>query len=96
MNNHLDEVQREGDWGGLEGIEVDRNKIIYGKNLNDSSDEMVNESFNGKVNEMKADLVVETDLLNQHDSRSMLLIQQAHEKWETLYPLALYSTAQKG
>ena len=96
MNNHLDEVQREGDWGGLEGIEVDHNKIIYGKNLNDSTDEMVNESYNGKVNEMKADLVVETDLLNQYDSRSMLSIQQAHEKWETLYPLALYSTAQKG
>lgn len=96
MNNHLDEVQREGDWGGLEGIKVDRNKIIYGKNLNDSSDEMVNESFDGKVNEMKADLVVEIDLLNQHDSRSMLSIQQAHEKWETLYHLALYSTAQKG
>ena len=75
---------------------MDRNKIIYGKNLNDSSDEMVNESFDGKVNEMKADLVVEIDLLNQHDSRSMLSIQQAHEKWETLYLLALYSTAQKG
>lgn len=61
MNTRLDEVQLGAS-----------QQIIYGKNLNDSTDEMVNESYDAKVNEMKADLVEEIGLLNQYDDRSVL------------------------
>ena len=60
MNTRLDEVQ------------LGASQQIYGKNLNDSTDEMVNESYDAKVNEMKADLVEEIGLLNQYDDRSVL------------------------
>lgn len=61
MNTRLDEVQLGAS-----------QQIIYGKNLNDSTDKMVNESYDAKVNEMKADLVEEIGLLNQYDDRSVL------------------------
>lgn len=61
MNTRLDEVQLGAS-----------QQIIYGKNLNDSTDEMLNESYDAKVNEMKADLVEEIGLLNQYDDRSVL------------------------
>ena len=61
MNTRLDEVQLGAS-----------QQIIYGKNLNDSTDEMLNESYDAKVKEMKADLVEEIGLLNQYDDRSVL------------------------
>ena len=61
MNTRLDEVQLGAS-----------KQIIYGKNLNDSTDKMVNESYDAKVNKMKADLVEEIGLLNQYDDRSVL------------------------